>query len=511
MDLEKLAHSLHTLERKILPFLHDNITITEISAKSKLKEDEIVHALKWMQNKKLVEVKTSSTQIIALDKNALYYLKHSLPERNLINILKEKALTLDQIKHKYKYGKEDINPGIGILKQKNLITIQKEGKEIKFKLTNNGIDYINQLLPEEILLKKLGERLHTTEDIQTFDKSLFEGLRKRKEFIKLEEQKTKRIILTDLCKQLLSQKLDLDLIEAITPDVIKNKDWKEKAFRRYDVETSVPGIFGGRKHFVNEAISYIRRIWLDFGFKEMHGNLIQPSFWNFDALFTPQDHPARELQDTLFVEGQGKLPSKELVNKIKKVHENGSNTGSIGWNYKWNENKSRELVLRTHTTVLSALTIASLRKSQLPCKYFSVGKCFRNETLDWKHGFEFTQVEGIVVDENANFRQLLGYLKKYYSKLGFEDIRFRPHYFPYTEASLEVEVYNKERKEWVELGGAGIFRPEVVKPLLGKEVPVLAWGQGMERSIMDYYKINDFRELYKNDIKLLREVKLWLK
>lgn len=509
MDLEKLTHSLHSLERKILPFLRDHITLTEISIKSKLTESEVIHALKWMANKNLVKIKDSSYDLIALDKNALFYLKNGLPERHIINILKDKSLTLEKIKHNYKGKKDDINLGIGVLKQKNLISIEKD-KELKFKLNHDGLKYLHERLPEEILIEKLNQRQYRTDDIKAFDKNLFESLRKRKDFIKIETVKIKTIVLTELCKQLLEQKFELDLIETLTPEIIKNKEWKSKAFRRYEIKTQVPNIYPGRKHFVNEAISYIRRIWLDLGFKEMNGNLIQPSFWNFDALFTPQDHPARDLQDTFFVEGTSKLP-KDLIKKIKNVHENGSDTGSLGWNYKWSEEKAHELVLRTHTTVLSALTISELKKGDLPCKYFSVGKCFRNETIDWKHGFEFTQVEGIVVDENANFRQLLGYLKKYYQKLGFDEIRFRPHYFPYTEASLEVEVYNKERKQWIELGGAGIFRPEVVKPLLGKEVPVLAWGQGMERSIMEYYEIKDFRDLYKNDLKLLREVKLWLK
>ncbi|MEM4397985.1 MAG: hypothetical protein QW757_05175, partial [Candidatus Woesearchaeota archaeon] len=81
----------------------------------------------------------------------------------------------------------------------------------------------------------------------------------------------------------------------------------------------------------------------------------------------------------------------------------------------------------------------------------------------------------------------------------------------YTEPSAEVDVYHPLRKEWVELGGAGIFRPEVVKPLIGFEVPVLAWGLGLDRLIKEYWKIEDIRDLYKNDLKQLRELKIWLK
>ncbi len=243
----------------------------------------------------------------------------------------------------------------------------------------------------------------------------------------------------------------------------------------------------------------------------MQGPLVDSSFWIFDALFTPQDHPAREMQDTFFIKGvNGKLPDKKIVSAVKKAHEQGVQ-GSKGWNYSWKEDDARKPVLRTHTTGLSARTLASLKEKDLPVKFFTIGKVFRNETLDWSHGFEFYQAEGIVVDPNANFRHLLGYLKEFYKKMGFEKIKFVPSFFAYTEPSVEIQVWHPEKQIWLELGGAGIFRPEVVVPLLGKYVPVLAWGQGFDRIITDFYKIKDLREMYSNDIKSLREKKFWLK
>ncbi|HIJ18381.1 TPA: hypothetical protein HA372_01695 [Candidatus Woesearchaeota archaeon] len=161
--------------------------------------------------------------------------------------------------------------------------------------------------------------------------------------------------------------------------------------------------------------------------------------------------------------------------------------------------------------MLSAQTIAALKDSDIPAKYFTVGRVFRNEALSWKHLFEFTQVEGIVVDPEANFKHLKGYLSEFFQKMGFEKVRIRPAHFPYTEPSAEVDVFHPIKKTWVELGGAGIFRPEMVVPLLGKDVPVLAWGLGLERSIMEYYGFNDVRLLYQNDLKNLRESKLWMK
>jgi phenylalanyl-tRNA synthetase alpha chain len=131
--------------------------------------------------------------------------------------------------------------------------------------------------------------------------------------------------------------------------------------------------------------------------------------------------------------------------------------------------------------------------------------------LDWKHLFEFHQVDGIVIDPDANVKHLKAYLRQFFGKMGYPKIRIRPAYFPYTEPSLEVEVWHPKKQQWIELGGAGIFRPEVVVPLLGHDVPVLAWGLGLERIISEYYRLTDIRDLYKNDIKQLQNMKLWVK
>ncbi len=201
---------------------------------------------------------------------------------------------------------------------------------------------------------------------------------------------------------------------------------------------------------------------------------------------------------------------KKIIKAVKESHEGGIK-GSKGWQYSWDEEEAKRLVLRTHTTALSSKTLSELNKEELPAKFFAIGKCFRNETVDWGHGFEFNQTEGIVIDKNANFRHLLGYLQQFFMKMGFEKVKFIPSYFPYTEPSVEIYVFHKEKKVWFELGGAGIFRPEVVMPLLGENIPVLAWGPGIDRMMMDYYDIKDLRELYKNDIKQLRNMKFWMK
>jgi phenylalanyl-tRNA synthetase alpha chain len=209
------------------------------------------------------------------------------------------------------------------------------------------------------------------------------------------------------------------------------------------------------------------------------------------------------MQDTFYVKNPDKcdLPNNSLIREIANVHEFGGDTGSDGWGYKWNEDVSAQSVLRTHTTGIST---RFLNENEPPLKMFSVGRVFRRETITYKHLPEFHQVEGIVGAENINYQNLLGILKEFYKKLGFE-VRFRPAYFPYTYLSTECEVYLEEKKSWIELGGSGMFRPEVLEPL-GIDVPVLAFGLGIERLAMIRYDISDIRMLYKSDIKWLREL-----
>lgn len=304
----------------------------------------------------------------------------------------------------------------------------------------------------------------------------------------------------------------LEEVTRVTGDLIATGKWRNVVFKPYDVTLPVYQLYPGRRHFLRQVLDYMRRIWVEMGFKEMEGPIVETAFWDFDALYVPQDHPARDMQDTFYLKNPslGCLPDRSLVMRVRAAHEYGGDTGSKGWRYVWSEEDARRCLLRTHTTCLSARTIATLKKCDLPAKFFSIGRVFRNETLSWKSLCEFYQTDGIVVDENATFAHLLGYLKRYFTMLGFKDIRFRPAYFPYTEPSVEIEVYHPVYGQWLELGGAGVFRPEVVEPLLGMDIPVLAWGPGLNRIVMMNYGIKDIRELHANDLKQLRELPDWI-
>jgi phenylalanyl-tRNA synthetase alpha chain len=293
-----------------------------------------------------------------------------------------------------------------------------------------------------------------------------------------------------------------DEVNLLTREMLLSGSWQNSSFRKYDVSAQAELPFPAKRHMVSRLRRRISRIFTDMGFEEMSGPQVQSSFWNFDALFQPQDHPARDLADTFYLNGSSPLPSdSELISKVKKVHEK-------CWGGEWKEENASRPVLRTHTTAVSAYYLNTYCKGNtIPKKYFSIGKVFRNEATDYKHLAEFFQVEGIVVWEGATFRNLLGCLKEFYRKLGFEKIRFQPSYFPYTEPSLEISVYFEKKKQWMELGGAGIFRPEVSIPLCDR-YPVLAWGLSLERPLMLLNDMEDIRDFYKSNVGWLRKQKV---
>jgi len=501
-QIKKLIESLSPNERKIVPYLNESVN--EICKNSNLDKISVIRSLEYLQNKKIIELSSEKKKIIEIGVNGALYRKKGLPERRLLNLIGEKKIiSLQDAQKESKLSNDEFKASLGALKKKAIIEL-KNGK-----IFLSAPKDVAKKTMEESFIELLPIEFDSLTPEQQF---ALKSLQSRKDIVQIEEEKKINIKVTELGKQLMSSDLKgQNFIEAITPEMLKSeKNWKGKKFRRYDITSPVPAIHGGKRHFVNQAIDYGRRIWTDMGFKEMSGEMTVSSFWNFDALFTAQDHPVREMQDTFFIDKKTDLPEKRIVELIKKAHEGGV-AGSKGWNYKWDPEEAKRMLLRTHTTSLSSQTLSKLKLEDLPAKYFSIGKAFRNETVDWSHGFEFNQTEGIVIDPNANFRHLLGYLKQFAKKMGFEKVRFRPAYFPYTEPSLEGDVWDEEKQEWVELIAAGIFRPEVTEPLLGKPIPVLAWGPGFDRMIMKLFKIKDIRDMYKNNLTQLRKMRYLMK
>ncbi|MFA6088772.1 MAG: phenylalanine--tRNA ligase subunit alpha [Candidatus Woesearchaeota archaeon] len=517
-QIEELVLGLHPLEIALLPHLRLNDDFDSLVSVSKLKDIEVMRAMQWLSNKGVLEIKEDLFETILLDLNGKKYSKSDLPEiRFLHSFHDEKEVDIDTIVKRGKLEQSEVNICIGELKKACAITITKDQKgRMIFSLTSQGErmlkvkNHLNDFLKREFPVK--------FDHLKDLELHACLELLKRKQILIKETVKKRTVKLTELGNKLCDVDLrKLNLVDSVTTNMIKSGEFSKLHFRRFDITSPVPTLYRGKRHFVNQSINYIKRIWLEMGFVEMTGGNVQTSFWDLDSLFVPQDHPARTMQDTFYLKDyvnekkilHGDLPS--FYTDVQNVHEHGGKSGSRGWQMNWNKDESSEVLLRTHTTVLSAHIIKSLKKEDLPVKIFSVGKVFRNESLDWKHLFEFHQVEGIVIDKNVNFRHLIGYLKLYFGKMGFSKVRIRPHHFPYTEPSVEVDVYDDNRKEWLEMGGAGLFRPEVSYMLFGEEVPVLAWGTGLERAIKEYFNISDIRDLYLNDLDQIRNMKEYMK
>ena len=257
-------------------------------------------------------------------------------------------------------------------------------------------------------------------------------------------------------------------------------EWRNVDLRPYDVSLAAEPLYPGKEHPLQSVFQQTRRVFLEMGFEEIVSPYVESSFWDFDALFQPQDHPAREMQDTFYVArpARCRLPDEKLVQTVQRTHENGGDTGSVGWRYRWNREIAERPVLRTHTTASTIRALAA--NPQPPRKVFCVGPVFRRETVDYKHLPVFHQVDGVIIDEQASFATLLGTLAAFYRKMGFERSSSGRAFSPTPSRRSRSSSGPSKKRDWVEMGGAGMFRPEVTEPF-GCNVPVLAWGLGLER------------------------------
>ena len=312
----------------------------------------------------------------------------------------------------------------------------------------------------------------------SLESDLFEHFKGRKNLIEVVEVVSRTWKVTKQGMEISDADLEeVTHIAEITPELLQSDAWRDAEFRPYDVslEASMPR--SGRSHPMQALIERIRSIFLEMGFSELVDDYVQTAGWNMDALFIPQDHPAREMQDTFYLERPKSIKlDKKLLKDWKAIHEHGGNTESTGWGGEFSEEISQKGLLRTHTTVNTIQYLA--QNPTEPCRMFAIDRVFRKESIDRTHLPEFHQIEGIIMEPGANLGMLVSTLKTFYKKMGYPEVRVRPAYFPYTEPSLEVEV--KWRGKWLELGGAGIFRPEVTEPL-GIKDPVCAWGMGIRK------------------------------
>ncbi len=467
---------LQTLARK------DKYSPEELAASSGLNIEAAMQSAFLLAEKGICEIAEKSTAIYSLTKEGGQYAQNGLPERQIINSLNA-PLPLSDLKKKF--PPQMVGIALGWLRRKNWARIEGD-MIIPAGKAGTGED-------EDILsLLKNGPSSEIREAVIELIK---------RNLVEKTEKKTRNITITDKGKALASAGLLIEEeIAQLTPTIIKSGAWKNAKIRPYNIHTPVKPVYGAKLHPYQRLINEMRSIFLEMGFTEIKGDIVQSSFWNFDALFQPQDHPAREMQDTFHLDTECDLP-EEYIAPVKKMHEKGAGI-SRGWGGTWSEDIARKQVLRTHTTAVTIKYLAD--HPEPPVKAFCIDRAYRREAIDPTHTPEFEQLEGVVMDKGVSFKNLLGCLTEFYHRMGFDEVRFRPGYFPYTEPSVEPEVYIESRGKWVELGGAGVFRKEVTLPL-GIKYPVLAWGLGVSRVAMLRLGLKDLRELYQSDIDWLRK------
>lgn len=403
------------------------------------------------------------------------YLKNGLPEKNILSMLPSTMQELSK--------NDNATVALSNAKKRGWIEIR------------NG----------EVSLTKLGEgaKGRQTEEEAALDAISNGGNASLQIIRELERRNLILEIKDDVIKKAREQLSEG--CQTLTPELIKTGFWREANFREYNVSTA-KRFYGGRKHFLKELSEEVAEILVGMGFNEMKGPLVESSFYNFDLLFMPQDHPGREAMDTFFVKNPHKSDLPSNYKKIAQVHNNGGGTGSRGWGYDWDPEVARENVMRTHTT---SVTFRYLSLGiPIPSKYFSIDRVFRNETVDQTHLFEFHQIEGFVAADGLTLRNMMGIFKEFYEKLGVKKLKFKPVYNPYTEPSMEIYGYYEKLGKWVEMGNSGMFRPETLLPL-GIKCPVIAWGLALERLAMLIHGFTDIRQVFgaQADIQALREAR----
>jgi phenylalanyl-tRNA synthetase alpha chain len=365
-------------------------------------------------------------------------------------------------------------------------------------------------------LRLLLEQLHAgPKELQTFPAHLQQVIHhhavKRgsaQEPFRIDERLERSYALTDQGQevaQALRQLGSTEEVSQLTPELLKDGAWRQKRFRKYTISLRPPRIAAGRRHPYREFLDRVKMKFVSMGFQEMRGPLVETEFWNMDSLYMPQFHPARAIHDVYFVKHPTHATAgpEPFLSRVAAAHRNGGDTGSTGWGYEYDHERARRLVLRSQGTAVSARTLAS--GPAVPGKYFSIARCFRYDQVDATHATDFFQVEGIVLGTDITFRTLLGLLQLFAREVAqAKEMRFLPAYFPFTEPSVEVHVRHP-RLGWMELGGAGLFRPEVTLPL-GVDVPVIAWGLGLDRMAMVALNIHDIRDLFSADLDMIRSM-----
>jgi phenylalanyl-tRNA synthetase alpha chain len=502
---------LRVQEQQILLGLEKNggkASIEQVITTCNLPDAAVMRNALTLQEKNLLTIHAATQNVIKLTDEGKTYAQTGLPERKLILAVAEMGGQADLKKAAEKAGisPQFIQIALGwvIRKKWAIFSSQSNTVNISEKLLHETV--IPEGCDENILKFLVNREQAALDELSDVLKAEAEQLKKRK-LVSIELKTTRVLQITEEGKVALAEGTTVQQeVTQLTPELIITGKWHTTKLQKYNIAAPVAKTWPGKKHPYLSFLDEVRAKLVTLGFQEMTGTSVETSFFNFDALNVPQDHPAREASDIYYIKNPefGDLSSHAAaVEHNKETHENGWKTGSTGWGYKYSLEAAQRLILRGHGTCLSARTLES-KSLQVPSKYFSIARVYRPEVVDRTHLSEFNQVEGIIVDPDLNLKDLLGVLGKFAMEIaGADKVRFKPDYFPFTEPSVELSAY-REGIGWIEFGGSGIFRPEVTKPL-GVDVPVIAWGLGVDRLFMMRSCLCDIRSIFSQDLEWLRK------
>lgn len=512
MDISAIIKNLHPLETKVLLHysLKDELTSTRLQTELGYKEGHANQAFSWLAGKQLlVETARTPHTYFELTDFGRKVQNEGFAEEKIINYLKDNgAKRLPEIAEALAIENKDVGSAFGSLSKDGVVGMNAD-KMAEYK----GKPVPERFVIAHQLIEKASAKENGQLDAAEMSKQEIEvmgGLTKKRGVsetpFKTIERETVAYKLTEALTQVVdalkSAGITGNEIGEITPSLLASGEWKKGTFRGYNINIPPARNIPGRTNPYVQFLESVKDKLTSLGFEEFDGPLVETEFWNGDALFMPQFHAARDIHDVYRLKNPTHAKSIEepYLTNIANVHRDGGNTGSRGWNYEFDHEFTRRLILRSQGTVLSA---HQLHKAKVPGKYFGIARCFRYDKVDATHLSDFYQTEGIVLGNDVNLRTLLGFLKMFAVEIaGATEVKYVPGYFPFTEPSIEVHIKHP-KLGWFELGGSGIFRPEVTKAM-GIDVPVLAWGIGIDRMALMALGLNDLRELFCEDIERVR-------
>lgn len=512
MDIQNIIKNLHPLEIKVLLKYteKDELSSEKLQKELGYKEGHANQAFSWLGGKELLKVERriphTFYEITDLGRN---FAENGTPEEKIIAYVKDNgAKTLPEIAAGTGLEQRDVGSAFGPLSKNGVLKMNAEKKaEYTGAQTPARIT-----LAREVLKKAAGAENGQLESasLSEEEKNAIASYAKKRgaadSAFKIIERETVIYKFTpaigEVVEALKKAGITGNEIGELTPKMLETGDWKKSTFRGYNIAIPPARIIPGRTNPYVQFLEHVKDKLCSLGFEEYDGPLVETEFWNGDALFMPQFHAARDIHDVYRIKNPTHAKSIEepWLSNVAETHKNGGNTGSRGWNYDFDHEFTRRLVLRSQGTVLSA---HQLHKAKVPGKYFGIARCFRYDKVDATHLSDFYQTEGIIAGNDVNLRTLLGMLEMFAKEVaGATEVKYVPGYFPFTEPSVEVHIKHPVLG-WFELGGAGIFRPEVTKAQ-GLDCPVLAWGMGIDRMALMALGLNDLRELFSEDIEEVR-------